>query len=246
LIPSDKARTIFMLLQFRNNLMVGSFEMRLNLLAVCILSCNLRMVAQTSGTGATADRKVDAQRFESGIGFSYDVPSNLTILTSKSFDSAVRSEASREAGSSQEKKSINCTQQLLAAENRDESRIINFVASSQGCATGIVTENTIDKLGQYGAGEMAKRFAFTKSEYGKFSAGQHKFWVMRSEMAPNPPRNPNRNFVLLITFTPDAVIECMILARTASDMEALTETHIKFDDETESELVPASAFAAKN
>ena len=90
-----------------------------------------------------------------------------------------------------------------------------------------------------------KRFAFIKPEYGRFSAGQRTFWVMRTEMTPNPPENPNRNFALLITFTPDAVIECMILARTATDMEVLSKTHMKFDDGTETELIPETAFNSK-
>jgi hypothetical protein len=61
----------------------------------------------------------------------------------------------------------------------------------------------------------------------------------------NPPHNPNTEFALVITFTPEAVIECMIMARTPSDMAALAATHLKFDDGTETELVPASAFASK-
>ena len=201
-------------------------------------------MAQTPAPNPTTPHE-NPRHFESGLGFSYDVPSGLRVIANKPFESAARSLANQQATTDQERKSIDCTQQLLVAENENESKIINFVASRQGCATGIVTEKNIDKLGQYGTGELGKRFAFVKPEFGQLQSGQHSIWVMKSQMTPNPPHNPNTEFALIITFTPEAVIECMIMARTPSDMATLAATHVKFEDGTETELVPASAFASK-
>jgi hypothetical protein len=224
--------------------MIHSCQMRPRSLALLLSVCATPLAAQTS-KGVPSDRQNLAQfHFESGLGFSYDVPSDLKVVSSKKFDATVRSEALQQATTQQEIKSINCTQQLLVAENSDESRIIYFVASPQGCATGAVNEGTIAALGQYSAREMSKRIAFVDPRYGTFKAGEHVFWIMRSEMTPKPPQNPNREFALLVTYTPSAVIECMISAGSPADFAELILTRLKFDDGAETELVPASAFAA--
>jgi hypothetical protein len=218
--------------------------MKVHILTIAIALYASVAMAQAPAIGS-ANSHENSRHFESGLGFSYDVPSELRIIDKKPFETAAKSLALQQATTVQEAKSINCSQQLLIAENGNESKIINFVASRQGCATGIVTEKNIDKLGQYGTSELAKRFAFVKPEFSQFKLGSHIFWVMKSAMTPNPPHNPNTEFALVITFTPEAVIECMIMARTPSDMAVLIATHVKFDDGIETELVPASTFTSK-
>ena len=204
----------------------------------------LPMMPQTV-SGHAPSRNASPKHFESGIGFSYDVPSDLAIISSKQFDRAMQAKATQLATTGQEMKSINCTQRLLVAENRDESKIVVFLAAPQGCATGIVTDKTLSSLGQYAANELSKRFAVVKPVYGAFTAGKHAFWAMQSEMTPNPPQNPNHEVAYLVTYTPDFVIECMLLARTPADLSALVNTHLKFEDGTETELLPSDAFVAK-
>jgi len=190
----------------------------------------------------TPDRNGKSRHFESGLGFTYDVPTDLAIISSKQFDQAIREKALQQATTGQETKSINCSQQLLAAENRDESKILQIVASPQGCATGIVIETNLAQLGQYSSGEIAKRFGAAHPEYATFIVGKHLFWAMRSETTPAPPKNPNHEIALLITYTPTAVIECLISARTPEDLAALSATALKFDDGGETQLLPAEAF----
>jgi len=217
-------------------LLIHSTQMRSRLL---ILAAALWTVISTS---QTPSHNGNSHHFESGLGFFYDIPNDLAIISSKQFDQAIREKALQQTPTGQETKSINCSQMLVAAENRDESKIIQVVASPQGCAIGIVTDKNLAQLGQYSSGEIAKRFGATHPEYATFMAGKHLFWEMRSETTPNPPRNPNHEIALLITYTPTAVIEFLISARTPQDLAALGATVLKFDDGAETQLLSADAF----
>jgi hypothetical protein len=217
-------------------------KLQFALLSLCIAP----MLVQPPAVGGSVGSDVRiAQHFESGLGFSYEVPSDLTIINSKQFEKAAKSLAQQQGTTEAEAKSIHCVQQLLVAERRDESRIINFVAFPQDCAGGAVTEKNLANVGKYGSDQLAKRFTLISPEYSSFTVGTHAFWVMRSAMVPSPPQNPNHEIAFVVILTPQAVIECMLLARTRADLEALTATKLRFDDGAVTELIPASAFAAK-
>lgn len=198
----------------------------------------------TSGDLLKPDLKT-SHHFESGFGFSYEIPADLTILAIKPLEGVIREKALENATTEQESKSIQCAQLLLAAERHDESRIVEIIAFSQECAGGAITAQNLDSVGKYAAGELAKKYNLVHSESESYTAGGHKIWVMRSEMVPQPPRNPNSQVALVVVPVSGGAAECLLLARTRVDLDELMASQIKFEDATVTQLIPTGTFAAK-
>ena len=186
-----------------------------------------------------------SHHFESGVGFSYEVLPELSILSVKPFEAAIREKALQHTTTEQESKSIQCAQLLLVAERRDESKIVEIIGFPQECAGGAITAENLELVGKYGAGQLAKKYNLINPEYGSFSAGKHTFWAMRSAMVPQPPRNPNGQIALVVIPIPGGATEWLLNGKTRADLDALMATRLKFEDGTETELIPAETFTAK-
>ena len=202
--------------------------------------------AQGGAVGQIQPDKMASHHFVSGMGFSYEVPRELAILNIKQYDAGVRSLASQQSSTAEGAKSIRCAQPLLIAETEGEFRIIILNAHPQDCVGIQIDERNIADVGSHALGELAKRFDLSKVETGKFTVGTHVFWAMRSEALPKQPNNPIRQMAVLVTPTPQGLVECMLEGHTRADLDALAATHLKFEDGTDTAIIPKDVVAPKS
>lgn len=198
----------------------------------------------SSGNAVTPDYKA-SHHFDSGLGFVYEVPQDLTILNAKRFEAEVKSVANQQTTTKAEVKSIECGHQLLVAENHSETKIVVITGHRQECIGFSLGADNLSRIGVYGMEELNKRFVLSNTETTLSSIGSHATWLMESEILPNNPVNPNRFMAMMITPTIEGMIEILIQAKTRTDLNTLMATRIKFDDDSESEIVPATSFVKK-
>lgn len=186
-----------------------------------------------------------SHHFESGLGFTYNVPQGLEILDAKRADAGARAKAQKLDPTRGEAKSIECGKVVLAAEAPDHSRIVVISIHYQSCIGYPLTAEHFPEIASSGIFEVNKLFRLSNVERGQAAIGTHPILLVRSTISPVNSSNPNRFMALMIAPIQDGMAEFMIQAQTSEDLEKLMATHIKFDDGSEGELVPQSAFPSK-
>jgi len=183
--------------------------------------------------------------FDSGLGFSFEVPQDLGVRNVKQLTELAKAIAAQHPLTGGEATSVRCGQGLLMAGRKDLSRVIAVFAFARECIGFPLEAGNLALVGQSGIVELAKRYEFGHTETGSFSAGKHRLWAMRSSIAPKDPAAPHRFIGVVLVPTPQGVAECMIQADTRADLDALMAVRLRFDDGAETELIPARVFATE-
>jgi hypothetical protein len=186
-----------------------------------------------------------SHHFDSGLGFSYDVPQELSIYNASNFQALLQAAASQRALTSSEEQALHCSQILLAAGSNNETKMILFIAYSQDCVGYAFTAANLPLIGRYGENVIAKRLTLQNPEDGSFTRGSHLFWALRSSMVPLDPSNHNRYIALLLVPTSQGVVQISLEARTQAALDELMATRLIFDDGVETEIIPDSVFAPR-
>jgi hypothetical protein len=198
-------------------------------------------LAQT--TSANSDVSASHQ-FNSKLGFSLDVPQDLTIGNVAEVAEEAKAIAAEHTLTSREQTSVRCAHILLAAMRSDFSRVIAVTTHGQECIGFPLNADTMEVMGESAMGELAKRYDFSHTQATRLNSGQHRLWAMRASIVPKDPSDSHRFFAVLLIPTTQGVAECMMEATTEADLDALMAMRLKFDDGAESALIPASTFAA--
>lgn len=204
-----------------------------------------------SKSGAPSEKVPPAERtvshhFESGLGFTYDVPQDLTIQNAKQLDLTARAAASQRDLTQSETKSVQCGQGILMAKTRDDSRIVAITVHFQECIGDYaLAAKNLPQIGSSALVELNKLFVLSTVQTATSKIGKHATWLMQSAISPKNPLNPNKYMAVMIVPTPQGLAEFLLQAKTDADFHALMATRIKFDDGAESEIIPAMAFRNK-
>jgi len=186
-----------------------------------------------------------SHHFDSGLGFTYEVPTDLSILNAKRVLISAEKNLNQQALTKQEAKSIECGQGLLIAENHDETKVVAITAHRQDCLGFTLGVEFLSQIGSHGLDELNKQFVLSNFITARSSVGNHATWLMQSAILPKNPANPNRFIAMMVTPTPEGVAEILLEAKTRADLNTLMANRIRFDDGSESDVVPATAFTEK-
>lgn len=193
---------------------------------------------------ASADVDTHASHhFKSGLGFSLDVPQDLTLGNVAEVTEEAKAVATEHTLTSGEQTSIRCAHILLAAMRNDNSRVIAVTTHGQECIGFPLNADTLETMGKSAMDELAKRYDFSHTQATRLSNGAHRLWAMRASIVPKDPTDPHRFFaVLLLPVTP-GMAECLMEANTEADLDALMAMRLTFDDGAQGTLIPAGTFA---
>jgi hypothetical protein len=186
----------------------------------------------------------DPHHFNSGIGFSLEVPQDLAIANTAQVAEEARAILAGQALTSREQTSVRCAQGLLIAARKDLSRIISVTAHNEECIGVQMNADSLSSVGGSMMKEMAKKYDFLDRQTTRLSNGQHRLWIMRASILPKDLTDRHRFIAIVLIPINQTVAECMMGANTEADLDALMATHLKFDDGPESALIPAGTFAS--
>ena len=178
--------------------------------------------------------------FESGLGFSYDVPPQLAILDAKNFNAVLQFVNSQKPLTPEEARSAACSEGLLAAERDDEPETVVLMAHASACMGMALDPGNLPRIGYARLSEISRRYALTGVETEVTNLGEHPVWAMRAAIAPNDPDNPMRFLAVLLLPVPQGIVEFVLQARTRAHLDELMATQIAFADGAASQLFPAS------
>jgi tetratricopeptide (TPR) repeat protein len=205
------------------------------------------------GSAQASDRQIfeephASHYFNSGYGFTYEVPPDLKIYDAKRWDAANRMDSPGKPVPSKVPEARRL-QTLLVAMTEDQSKTVILTVCTLAClATPVDASNSPAYGLDYAMVEevvsLGKKYNLKNTEYGTFKAGTHRFWAMRSTaILKDRPWETPRSLATLMTLTSRGVVEYFLLGKTRSDLDALMATHLNFEDGAETELIPNEAFA---
>jgi hypothetical protein len=185
-----------------------------------------------------------SHHFNSGYGFTYEVPSNFKIYDPKQWEAANRVDSSGKPIPNNVPESRRW-QPLLVAMTEDQSQTVILNVCPLTCIGSPTSGYSLDFAMVGAVVNLGKKYNLKNTEYGTFSAGKHKFWVMRS-MASLKDRTWEKPRYLAVLMTPTAngIAEYLLLCKLRADMDALMTTRLKFEDGTETELISNEAFTS--
>ncbi|MGD0892844.1 MAG: hypothetical protein ABR923_15050 [Terracidiphilus sp.] len=183
--------------------------------------------------------------FESGLGFSLELPPDLVIMNVQKYAAMARSLALKEPMTAGEKTAVECSQGLLMAGRKDGSQMITVFFNTQDCLGFLVNAETLSAAGQSGMIKLSRRYVLSSSSTAQTTVGQHPLWAMRAAIVPKDPTDPHRFLAVLLIPTPQGIAECLMFATRQDDLDALVAIPLKFDDGAESTLIPITAFTSR-
>ena len=192
-----------------------------------------------------------SHHFNSGYGFTYEVPPDLKIYDPKQWDEASRMDSSGKPIPSKVPESRR-RQTLLVAMTEDQSRTVVLTVCTLACmGSPERAYNSLAHSLDYAMVEevvrLGYKYSLKNTEYGTFKAGTHRFWVMRSTAAlKDRSWETPRYLAALMTPTANGVAEFLLLGKTRVELDALMATRLNFEDGAETDLIPNEAFTASN
>jgi hypothetical protein len=185
-----------------------------------------------------------SHHFNSNYGFTYEVPANFKIYDPKQWEAANRVDSSGKPIPNNVPESRRW-QPLLVTMTEDQSQTVIVNVCPLTCIGSQTSGHSLDFAMVGAVVNLGKKYNLTNTEYGTFSAGTHRFWVMRS-MASLKDRawETPRYLAVLMTPTANGIAEYFLLCKLRADMNALMATRLKFEDGNETELIPNEAFAS--
>jgi hypothetical protein len=201
--------------------------------------------AEPTFSAQTGQNSGASHHFNSGLGFSFEVPEGLTVLNARQYIEAAKGIASQQSLAPGEQASIQCAQGLLIAGRNDLSRMIAVTAHARECVGYPLSADSLTVVGESGIGELTKRYEFVNTESARFAAGAHQLWAMRARITPKDTADPHRYLAVLVILTTQGVAECILEANSRADLDSLMAIRLGFDDGAETELIPDSAFGSK-
>jgi hypothetical protein len=186
-----------------------------------------------------------SHHFDSGHGFSYEIPQNFMLLDTKQWAAAHHVDANGQPVPDQTPLSHR-RQILLVTKPEDDSKLILLTTCTKECLGPQPMAHSMDVFLAMNIVNLARTYTLKDQEFGNFSVGPHSFLCMRSMAAVKKlPWESNIYLAVLITPITDGIAEYFLQGRTRADLDALMATRLKFDDGAETELIPQAAFTAK-
>jgi tetratricopeptide (TPR) repeat protein len=184
-----------------------------------------------------------SHRFMSSLGFDYQVPRDFLILDTGKWEAAHRVDTAGQTISSTVPEARR-RHALLVAIAPDHAQLLILTACSHQCLGSGYPSGDLTLLLANDTLDLARKYDLRETEYGKFSAGSHSFWAMRSRAAlKSRPAEPERFLALLIARVSDGVAEYFLECQTREELDALMATRLSFEDGAETRLIPAEAFS---
>ena len=187
-----------------------------------------------------------SHHFNSGYGFTYEVPQNFKIYDAKQWEEGNRMDSSGKPVPSKIPESRR-RQTLLVAMTEDQSQTVSLTVCTLACMGSQTNAYSLDFAMVEEIVNLGKKYNLKNTEYGTFSAGTHKFWAMRSTaVLKDRTWESPRYLDLLMIPTANGVAEYFLLGKTRADLDALMATRLTFEDGAETELIPNEAFTSSN
>lgn len=219
--------------------------MKTSLVSPCgLLVCVMLLSSAVASTQETTSDSA-SHHLQSGLGFTYDVPQDLTILSASQMASDLREAENRQGEFTQgETKSIECGKGLLLAETHDETKIMALTVHYQECIGAYsLTAKNLPQIGSSAVVELNKLFVLSDTVIASPLIGKHPTWVMQCHITPKNPRNPNKYMAAMIVPVSQGLAEFVLQAKTDAGLRELMASRIKFDDGAEGEIIPLTAFS---
>jgi tetratricopeptide (TPR) repeat protein len=186
-----------------------------------------------------------SHHFVSGLGFNFEIPSNLTIFDPQQWEEATRRDASGQIVPSNTPPSHR-RRTLLMTESDDSFKRLLLTSCTRECLGSPISIPDLSLIMASDVLDLARKFTLSKPEYGSFSAGAHRFSVMRASATElKRPWEAPKYLTLVITPVEGGVAEFFLQGRTRADLDALLASRLRFEDGAETELTPAEAFSLK-
>src|SRR6266536_1059524 len=129
--------------------------MKSRLLSSALLLCGAPLLAQTQGAPTV---------HTSGLGFSYNVPSDWETADTLPTLPAAQQEAAKNATTDEEKKGIACVQIALTARHGDPRSVIVIVALPFDCFGQMMTEKDLPGFAEGASEGLKSSFDVAKPE----------------------------------------------------------------------------------
>lgn len=181
-----------------------------------------------------------SHHFESGFGFSYDVPDSFAMLNAQKFDAVLHFVESQKGQSTADQQVAACSNSLLAAESKSHPGSVVIMAHRSVCFGFPLDTGNLPRLGYARLGEFSKRFVLSRVETSVTALGEHPVWAMRASVEPREAGNPMRYLAVLLLPVAEGMAEFVLQTQSRADLDALMATRIRFDDGAESQLFPVS------
>lgn len=181
----------------------------------------------------------------SDLGFTYNVPTQWEILSTPPTMAAVRSEASQNAATDEEKKGVACLEAVLTARDRTSGSILSVQALPFACFGKTMTSEELPGFAA-GAPEVLKQsFDLGQPITATYSLGTHSMWAERASATLKD--HPEVPFTVEIAcgLLKKAAVCWMAVAGNEDALHAFERSTVVLDGESAGALVPATIFDKK-
>jgi hypothetical protein len=195
-------------------------------------------MAQAPASAATT------QIFSSDAGFSYNYPSDWTVVNMQPAISSIRKDVESKSTSESEKKGADCTQLALMLEHGEHSSMIEAMVLPFDCTGNPMTEKDLPSVGVGMSQGLSSYLDTNTPTYGSYKRGTHAMWI--EKLTGNFKDKPEQKLQIEVVcgLLQKSLVCWMAFAYTDADLKVFEQSSAKLENDTLPQLVPADAFTA--
>lgn len=180
-----------------------------------------------------------AQNLSDEVGFSYDLPSDWTVVEARK---PAANTPSTPAPAALPRKGTGCVQLALTAMHGSPSSVVVVVALPFNCYGQTMSAEDLNGFGSGAADGLKTDFDLINPVFGVYSLGSHPVWIERARGNAKGRTQPQYTVEIACALLEKGAACWITMAADKASLQTFEQSPVTLDDEAARPLVPFTAF----